>query len=191
MPPKGIYTREKIINAAFTVIQKSRLINLTARNVANELNSSTAPIYSYFKSMEDLTDAVLEKAKHLIISYTTRPYSSRPFLNIGIGVLLFARDYNNIYRDIFLEGNKFRELVQNLFSIWDKTIARDPLLDILSKEEKRDISDKMATFTHGIAALLCAGMINDTRDISLRAKLEEMGNIVIIHAIEKKQDKKK
>ncbi|GAH58506.1 unnamed protein product, partial [marine sediment metagenome] len=43
-----------MIEAAFRVILKHRLHNLTARNVAKELNSSVAPIYSYFDSMDNL-----------------------------------------------------------------------------------------------------------------------------------------
>ena len=51
MPPKVTFTKEDVIQAAFEIVQKRGVKLFTARRIAKKLKSSTAPVYSHFKSM--------------------------------------------------------------------------------------------------------------------------------------------
>ena len=62
MPPKTIFLREDVINAAFELVKKSGFRDFTARKIAEELNSSTAPVYSCFNSMDELKEEEIGRA---------------------------------------------------------------------------------------------------------------------------------
>ncbi len=55
MVRKSVFSREEIIQAGFDLVDKQGLEQLTARNVAEEIGSSTAPVYSNFNNMEGPT----------------------------------------------------------------------------------------------------------------------------------------
>ena len=48
MPKKAIFTKEQIFKKAFEVFKQNGLEAITARNLAKSLNSSPAPIYSFY-----------------------------------------------------------------------------------------------------------------------------------------------
>ena len=52
MPPKVKISKEDIVNTALELIKNGEEIN--ARSLAIRLNCSTQPIFSNFKTMEDL-----------------------------------------------------------------------------------------------------------------------------------------
>ena len=62
MPPKIKYSKEQIIESAIEIVRKNGIENLSARNIANNLNSSPQPIFSYFKNMDELKNSVFEYA---------------------------------------------------------------------------------------------------------------------------------
>lgn len=174
-----------MIEAAFNVILKHRLHNLTARNVAKELKSSVAPIYSYFDSMDNLARVVIEDAKNLLLEYTRKPYTENLWLNIGTGVLLFARDYSNIYRALFLESSDFEDTTLDFLDILEEQMIKDKILITMKLENRKKLLDKMVIITHGFAALICAGLIEDTTDKALISSLDEIGEIITLDALKK------
>ena len=105
MPPKAKFSKEEIVQAAFNIVQQKGLPALTARRVARNLKSSTAPVYSYFQSMNQLEREVIAEAVDMLHQYTLRPYTDRVFLNMGTGIAIFARDQSNLFRALFLEKN--------------------------------------------------------------------------------------
>ena len=66
MPPKAVFNRDDIITTAFEIVKKSGFRDFSTRKIADELHSSTAPVYSYFSSMDDLRSEVLERAEKLV-----------------------------------------------------------------------------------------------------------------------------
>lgn len=175
-----------MVEAAFNVVLKHRLHNLSARNIAKELKetSSVAPIYRYFESMEDLTQAVIEKAKNILIDYTKKQYTKKSiWLSMGTGMLIFARDYGNLYRALFIEGNYFQDILLDFQNIMEKQMAKDNLLSDMQVKDRRKLLFNMWIITHGYASLICAGFIKDTKDETLISRLYEIGEIITLHAI--------
>src|SRR5262245_56165435 len=102
MPPKTTFTKQRVVDAACEVIASQGLESLSARTVAKELGASTAPIYSSFASIEELREAVIERARAHLRHYTRQRYTDKPFLNQGTGLVLFAREQPQLYRLLFL-----------------------------------------------------------------------------------------
>ena len=63
MPPKQRITREMILERSFAMFSREGMEAVNARSVAKALNCSTQPIFSYFSGMEDLKNALEQKAK--------------------------------------------------------------------------------------------------------------------------------
>ena len=76
MPPKIKYSKEQIIESAIEIVRKNGIENLSARNIANNLNSSPQPIFSYFKNMEELKNSVFEYAYNLYLRYNNEHIKS-------------------------------------------------------------------------------------------------------------------
>ena len=174
-----------MIQAAFNVALNHRLDNLTARTVAKELKSSVAPIYSYFESMDELTQAVIDYTKNLLIDYTKKPYTDSIWLNMGTGIIFFARDYSNIYRTLFLERNYLKEIISDFGKSMDIQMKKDKIFSSMKVDDRKRLLNNMWMITHGFAALICAGIIEDTSDEVLISRLYEIGEIITFHAIKK------
>src|SRR5512136_878972 len=91
-PKEATFTRDTVIRAALDVVRRHGWDALTARGVAKQLGASVAPVYSAFGSMETLLQETLKRIRRLLQDYTSRVYSESPFLNIGAGIISFARD---------------------------------------------------------------------------------------------------
>ena len=183
MPPSQRFTREDVLRAALAVAEARGIQALTARDVARRLKASVAPVYRHFRSMALLKRAVFEQAGDLLLDYTRRPYTDRPFLNQGTGVVLFARDHSRLFRSMFLEENEFRDLIDAGFATVRKEMPRDPRLARMTRREHARLLAQMSLFTMGLAAQVCAGLVKDARQEAIIRSLVEVGSIIIPAAL--------
>lgn len=186
MPPNVTFTREHVVQAGFEIVQEQGLKALSARRVAQRLRSSTAPVYSCFQSMRELEMEVIRKAKDLLFDYATRPYTERVFLNMGTGVVLFARDQRELYRALFLERSDFRDVVDEFLRALREEMIHDPRFTRMSDEDRGELLNKMWIFTHGLASLICVGLIEPraATEEYIVAMLLDVGSVVIGAALE-------
>jgi len=105
MPPKAKFSKESVVDAAFQVVRKKGWQGLTARSIANELNSSTNPIYSHLKSMKDLEEKVVKKAIDLFEEYILTPREGDQWINQAFGYLLFAVHEKYLFKAIHDENH--------------------------------------------------------------------------------------
>lgn len=54
MPPKAKFTKEEIVEAALGIAHESGFDALTARTLGERLGSSARPIFTVFKSMDEV-----------------------------------------------------------------------------------------------------------------------------------------
>ena len=102
MPRKNLFTRDMFINAAFRSSGRRATTSFSARSLARELGCSTMPVYSYLKSMKTLVNDLEEKAVDLMVTYQTTSSTGQPFLDMGHGYVLFARNEKNLFRFLFM-----------------------------------------------------------------------------------------
>lgn len=159
MPPKVTFKQNDVISAGLGIVKENGIQELSARKIAEKLGSSTAPIYSYYSSIEMLKHEVLIEAKKILFQYTMDSYTDELFLNMGVGIVLFAQDYPKLYRAIFLENADYQDIINDFINSLQKELDRDSRLDPLSAEDKRLLLTQMWIFTHGLATLVCVGQM--------------------------------
>jgi len=179
MPPKIKYTRDEVIKAAVSVVEEKGLDSLTARRVAVGLGSSVAPVYSYFATMDELALCVIRETQRTLLEYTSRLYTDRVFLNMGTGVAMFAFEYPLLYKALMLEGDSFSDIVREFVSTLESELIKDSRFTSLSDSERSVLLRKMWTFTHGLAALIAAGLIKDCNQDYIIKTLLDVGTDVI------------
>ena len=54
MPPKAKYTREEIVQKAFQMTREKGIEAVAARELGKRLGTSSSPIFTAFKNMEEL-----------------------------------------------------------------------------------------------------------------------------------------
>jgi AcrR family transcriptional regulator len=185
MPPKMIFNKSDIIHSSLKIVKEKGFKQLSAREVARELLSSTRPVYEHFQSMEALKKAVLQKTVDLLYDYVTRQYTRNAFLNTGVGYVLYARDHKEFFKIIFLEGNDASDIIDKMLRKLDKEIVKVPELKTLSHAERKDLLRKGWIYTHGFAVMVFSGYIKDTQDHYIIRMLAEAGPIFIEDALRK------
>jgi AcrR family transcriptional regulator len=185
MPPKIVFSREDVIQAAYDIVRAQGLKKLSARKIAVKLKSSTAPVYSQFSSMKELELEVLGKAEELLLQYTRKPYTDRVFLNMGTGYVIFAREHRELFRALFLG----KDVSKGVFAEFKDYIRQDMLKDSrfipMSVPDREALLQQMWIFTHGLAALVCVGLVEDNSDESISAAILDVGTIVVAAALAK------
>jgi len=185
MPPKAVFNREDIITNAFEIVKKSGFRDFSARKIADELGSSTAPVYSYFASMDELKTAVMEKAENLMLEYTLKSYTKSVFLNMGTGLVLFAQENRELFRALLLESGETRSFLESFIKALTSELHKDELISLLPEKGRREVMNRMAIFTHGFASLLCVGLIDEVSKKTAIKTMLNMGRDVIDAALKK------
>ena len=91
MARKEMITIDKILDTAFAMTREEGFANVTARRVAAKAGCSTQPIFRVYKNMEELWDAVYERAAAYFLDYySLYPRTGKtPFANLGMAYILF------------------------------------------------------------------------------------------------------
>ncbi|MFH0883483.1 MAG: helix-turn-helix domain-containing protein [bacterium] len=182
MPPSARFGKEEIVQAALQIVREGGIAQLSARNVAEKMGASTAPIYSCFPSMDELAKAVYVVANERMIEYMAHPWTSAPFLNMGIGMTLLARDEPNLYKMLNFETPPYEFIPQEVQERYLELMANDPLFVEMPREQLKSLLQKMSIVTHGLAAYICTGQICDVTAEWVANWLAEVGGAVIADA---------
>lgn len=103
MAPKNKFTRKEMVAAAVRVVQKRGEAALTAKSLAEELGTSTQPVFTCFGTMEALKAEVYVAAERLFDEYLTKGLKEKiSFLGFGSQYIHFARKEPELYRLLFL-----------------------------------------------------------------------------------------
>ncbi len=195
MPPKKQFSRDDVVRAAFEVVQQvgidQGLKVLTARRVAERLGASTAPVYSYFDSMAELSREVVKNARALYVEYISRSYTDQPLLNMGVGTVLFAREQRELFlRSMFFEKDEIRDIARTQQAAFQKSVARDPRLAGLSPRQVEALVLQMWIFAQGLATLACFDLAGKMSRESIVDTLSESADAFIDAALQEMPGKK-
>jgi len=184
MPPNLKYDKEAVLNSAYDLVLEEGMAALSARNVADRLGSSVAPVYSTFDSMEKLEIAVVRRIKNFLITYIKEIKSETTFLNIGIGIVFFARDFTNLYRSLFVDGNKYRSILDELLIELSQMTPDDPRLAPLSTESRYKLLYSLWIFIHGHASLICSQLHDNQSDEFFISSIREVSETLLEKSLE-------
>ncbi len=119
MPPRFKFTKEKIAETAFNFVRNNGWAKLATRTLGEELGSSAKPIYSFFKSMDDLEKELVKMSVDLLYEHMNRERTGDLWIDHGIGYVLFAQEESNLFLGCNNEKNikYFKSYGQVM---WDK-----------------------------------------------------------------------
>ena len=104
MPPKPKFTREEIAEAALNIVSRQGLEALTARELGKELGSSARPIFTVFKNMGELLEAVRTAARRRFESFAEKTAPNMPiFKRAGMQMVLFGMQEPKLYQMLYLQ----------------------------------------------------------------------------------------
>ncbi len=163
MPPKPKFTREEIVNGALELVSEKGIEYLTTRNLGEWLGSSARPIFTVFKSMDEVVALVHAAATERFNSYIREIVDFTPaFKEAGIRMVRFAIREPKLFQLIFMTENKgtvnpglFFGSLGESEEICTTVIMRDYGLDA---EQAKVLFQHMWTYTYGISALCATKM---------------------------------
>ena len=103
LPPKPKFTKEEITNAALKVAREKGIGAVSAREIAVVLGTSTRPIFTYFRTMDELKKAVRQFAEDIFQKYVEKGLAMEPpFLGVGVQYLEFAQQEPELYKLLYM-----------------------------------------------------------------------------------------
>lgn len=169
MPPKPKYSAESVIEACRKIIVEKGIDNLTAREISSTLGSTTAPIFTYFGSMDELIKQVFFSIVDECEGYLLESLKYSPTIKeFGIRWVRFAKENPNLYEFIFLLRGQTEKLaveVKHRFAL-----MLEPLVQSLANEYKLPVETchrimlKMTIFISGICVSIINGVSEYTED---------------------------
>lgn len=161
--PKQIIDRQDILDTAWMIVREEGYESINARSIAARIGCSVQPIYSYYKNMDELKDALYAKAMEYYNEYIyKRVDAERCLESMGEANIQFARGEINLFRMLFLSKSKELTSARDIYEwMGDKEVSANlaKKLDI-SQDEASQIYVMLIIFTHGIATMLATGAAN-------------------------------
>lgn len=182
MVRRNLYQREDVVAAALAVVLEHGFAQLSARRVAERLGASTAPVYSNFANMDELAQAVKLAIAELVIAETEIARSGEPFLDMGIGVLEFARQQPGLYGAVFMPGADHAEAGLHVMQVLLGRMSTIESLAALDPAERLILLRKMAIFTQGLAVHITAGHTDQLAWEEVLTLLSEAGRAMVTDA---------
>jgi AcrR family transcriptional regulator len=183
-------TKEVILNAAFNVVKKSGMKSLSARSVANELKSSTQPVYTAFGNMKSLEAEIVNKAiKYVADKYLLSPNSKNSFLRMGFGYLRLAMEERELFILLYTSGNRIINFEKDEYPIeinlLINNMKKTKELAELNENQLKNVLKNMWIYVHGLASLIISDPKGMTTKFLLQS-LSSMGMAVIEYERRKK-----
>ncbi|MCP4293163.1 MAG: TetR/AcrR family transcriptional regulator [bacterium] len=186
MVRKQVFTAEDVVQAGFNLVDQAGIDQLSARNLAQALGSSTAPVYSNFQNMEELGSALVKEAVRILLNFTKSGTTENVFLNIGIGVLDFTWQHPRWYEALFVGTSKLPDPGLQIMEELLHTMATLPEMENLPLIERTIVLKKMAVFTHGMATEICTGRAEAHSREEWLILMEEVGETILNDAFSRK-----
>lgn len=179
---RNLYQPGDVIAAALDVVREHGMARLSARLVAARLGASTAPVYSNFASMDDLAGAVRREVADRMLAEASVVRSGEPFLDMGMGVLEFARREPALYDAVFGAAGDDGDVGEHVMRTLLGRMASVESLAGLPPPERLILLRKMAIFTHGLAVQVTAGRVEAAAWQEVLTLLAEAGRAMVTDA---------
>lgn len=157
MPTTLKITKEKILDAAFSIARSYGINKVSNREIAKRLNCSIRPIYYQFKNVDELNKELYVKIEKFFYKFIMdNMIDTMPlYKQVGINYIKFAREETNLFKFLFMTRS---DLIPKEFISKDQEDFKElvKLIKISTKLSDKDVESfhiKMWIFAHGIATL--------------------------------------
>ena len=160
MAPKNKFTREEMVASAIRVVQKKGAAAFTAQSLAEELGTSTRPVFTCFGTMDAVKAEVYAAAERMFDEYLTAGLKEKiPFFGFGRQYIRFARKEPELYRLLFLTLPD--DMGSGAFSVMRhmQALVRPSLTEIyhISEQEADRYFRDLWLVVHSFATLIVTG----------------------------------
>ena len=180
--PKIKFEKEILIEKVLEIAQEEGFENVTVRKIAQKAGSSVAPIYTAFGNV---SEAIIEAKKLAIkkVSEATEvPYTDNIFLNIGVGLLVFARENTRLYKELFMT-NPDDDMIRHFHENSLKKMGQTEMVNYFNYDEMKVLHMKMWIFTQGLATMICSDHLEDySTEFFIQAQ-HELGEQIMIASL--------
>lgn len=115
MPPKTKFTREEIIKAAFEMARKKGIEAVVARELGKKLGTSSSPIFTAFKNMEEVQNEVRSLAMKEFESYVSDALNYTPaFKYVGMKMIEFATKEPKLFQLLYMQEQEESSTYQTM-----------------------------------------------------------------------------
>lgn len=171
MPRKNMFTREQIVSSALELVREQGMEALTARGLGEKLGASSKPIFSWFRSMEQVQAAVMEAADQVYQTYLKSGMQEGkypPFKAAGMAYIRFAKEEKQLFRLLFMRDRSHEphqekegaEVAALMTELVQKNAG-------LNEQSARMLYLENWIYVHGIASMIATGYLEfDEADIS-------------------------
>ncbi|MDO4962041.1 MAG: TetR/AcrR family transcriptional regulator [Eubacteriales bacterium] len=166
MPPKPKYTKDEIITAAYEIARERGIDAVVAREVGKKLGTSATPIFTIWKTMEELQEEVIVRAwQEFDKVLDAANHYNPPFKMRGFMMVKFAQDEPKIFQLLFMrerKGVSFRDFMN------ERIHGIDSDIDIIrrdygaTEEQARQLFEHVWIHTYGIAVLCATNLLHFT-----------------------------
>ncbi len=160
MPPKAKFEKNEIIDAALKIVKEQGITALTARSLGKELGSSPRPIFTVFRSMEEVQTELIAKANSVYAGYVKKGLNSAlAFKGVGTQYILFAINEPKLFQLLFMSEQKTVLSLSNVLPVIEEHY--EDILESIRSGYSIDAGNAerlyrhLWIYVHGIATL-CA-----------------------------------
>ncbi|MBE5940885.1 MAG: TetR/AcrR family transcriptional regulator [Lachnospiraceae bacterium] len=186
MPPKAKYTREDIINKAFEIARNKGIDAVVARDLGKALGTSSSPIFTAFKNMEEVQSEVRKVALKEFESYVSDALNHTPVSKyIGMKMIEFAMKEPKLFQLLYMRehdrNQTYDMLIGELGEMVDVCINAIIEDYDLKKQEAELLFRQVWLHTFGICVLVAGRVCTLTpEEISEMLSVEFQGTLILI-----------
>lgn len=169
MPPKQKFTREEMIACALSIVREDGISALTARSLGAKLGSSSRPVFTVFRNMDEVRGEVLTAARQIYNGYVRKGLASVPaFKGVGMQYVQFAIGEPKLFQLLFMAEQEEPLSLSGVLSVIDSNHAEIQNAAGqqygLSSGAAERLYQHLWIYTHGIAVLCATGVCHFSED---------------------------
>ena len=160
MPPKPKFTKEEVAAAALELVKECGVSALTARELGKRLGTSASPIFTVFKSMDEVKWAARARGLREFEEYAGDFGDYTPaFKRIGMLMVSYAIHQPEMFKLLFMQEHNepfgFQNTINDLGNLYFTCIDLVMNDYALEKEDAVLLFEQMWTLAYGLGAM-CA-----------------------------------
>lgn len=186
MPPKAKYTREEIVQKAFEMTREKGIEAVVARELGKELGTSSSPIFTAFKNMEELHAEVVKLALKEFEKYVSDALNYKPaFKYVGMKMIEFAAKEPKLFKVVYMREHDRKQTYAGLIRELGDVV--EVCIDVmqndyeLSRQDAELLFNQVWLHTFGICVLVAGQICQLTQEeISEMLSVEFQGTLMLI-----------
>lgn len=173
MPAHKEFSKQDILKAAIRIVKKEGFEGLNARRLADELKSSTQPIYIEFQNMLEVKIEVRKEIERIYQSFANKERKKGiypVFKSYGMGYILFAQKEPELFKILFLRKRE---------DMNDNPDDLDPIYQLLMHQY--DLNYEQAKTLHLTSWIFVHGLATQMATQYVTWKEEDLSQLITIN----------